>query len=284
MATPCALRQFRSVHLTLIGALRSLNRIQARSDFYRSWEVALRAKEDIGQSIAAMEDPPTEELLAARDFLLDGIGKGRPIGVVAKLRPDLFPPVDQALIASGESFGTLHDSLRLLSEYYLRDFTRMTRIRSWVGVPLFLAVAAAFVLPLPLLFDDNRWAYSLSIIGAVVGIYLLGGIPVSLLYSLGQGMSRVKRPRFAFTLAIGLEGGLTFAASARLAAVMGQMPSVVKHLDAIQPKAIKAMSLTKMVEGSGLWPAMQSQIAKADEASEYLSTLRVFAEHLESPP
>jgi type II secretory pathway component PulF len=272
------------VNVTLLGALRSLNRIQARSDFYRAWEGEMRSKQDIGVSIASMPDPQTEELLAARDFLLDGIGKGRPIGVVAKLRPDLFPAIDQALIASGESFGTLVDSLRLLSEFYLRDFTRMSRIRGWVGIPLVIALVACFVLPLPLLWDTNRWAYSLSIIGGVVGIYLLGGIPVSLLYSIARGMARVKRPRFAWTLSMGLEGGLTFAASARLAGVVGEFPAVVKHLDAIPPKTIKAMSLSKMLEGSGIWPAMQAQVQKADEASEYLSTLRVFAEHLESPP
>jgi type II secretory pathway component PulF len=272
------------VHFTLIGALRSLDSIQARSDFYRAWETTLRVREDIGQSIASMDEPGRPELVAARDFLLDGIAKGRPIGVAAKLRPDLFPALDQALIASGESFGTLHDSLRLLGEFYMRDFERMTRVRAWVGLPLVLAVVGSFVLPLPLLWDSNRWLYSASIIGGVIGIYALGGIPVSLLYSLALGMNRIRRPRFAWTLAMGLEGGLTFAAAARLAATVGNFPAVGRHLDAIQPKAIKAMSLTKMLEGSGVWPAMQAQVKKADEASEYLSTLRVFAEHLESPP
>jgi type II secretory pathway component PulF len=274
----------RAVHFTLIGAFRSLNRIQARSDFYRTWEVQLRARQDVGQSIASIEDPAAPELIAARDFLLDGIAKGRPVGVVVKLRPDLFPPFDQALLASGETFGTLPDSLRLLSEFYLREFTRMTRIRGWAGVPLFLAVAGAFVLPLPLLWSTNRWAYSLSIIGGVVAIYALGGIPVSFLYSAMGRSAHVNRPRFAWTLAMGLEGGLTFAGAVRLAATMAGMSGVGRHLDAIQPKAIKTMTLSKMVEGSGLWPAMVAQIAKADEASEYLSTLRVFAEHLESPP
>jgi type II secretory pathway component PulF len=96
--------------------------------------------------------------------------------------------------------------------------------------------------------------------------------------------AHVNRPRFAWTLAMGLEGGLNFAGAVRLAATMAGMSGVGRHLDAIQPKAIKTMTLSKMVEGSGLWPAMVAQIAKADEASEYLSTLRVFAEHLESPP
>jgi type II secretory pathway component PulF len=272
------------VNFTLLGALRRLDSIQARSGFYRSWETALRTTQDIGQSLATMEDPARPDLEEARNFLLEGIGKGRPIGVNARLRPDLFPPIDRELLASGESYGTLHDSLRLLSDFYLREFNRMAKIRSWVGVPLFLAVIACFVLPLPFVFDANRWAYSGSIIGGVLAIYLLGGIPVSLLYSLAQKSNRVRRPRFAWALAMGLEGGLTFAGAARLAAIVGDMPQVAKHLDRIQPKAIKAMSLSKMLEGSGLWPAMTAQVAKADEASEYLSTLRVFAEQLESPP
>jgi type II secretory pathway component PulF len=271
------------VNLTLLGALRRLDSIQARSGFYRSWETALRVTQDIGQSLATMEDSPRDELEEARNFLIEGIGKGRPIGVVAKLRPDLFPLLDRELLASGESFGTLHDSLRLLSDYYLREFNRMVKIRSWVGVPLFLAVIACFILPLPFVFDSNRWAYSGSIIGGVLAIYLLGGIPVSLLYSLAQKSDRIRRPRFAWALSMGLEGGLTFAGAARLAASVGEMHDVGAHLDRIQPKAIKAMSLSKMFEGSPLWPAMTAQVARADEASEYLSTLRVFAEQLESP-
>lgn len=272
------------MHLTLVGALRSIVPVQLRSDFYRSWETAYRASQDIGQSLATMDVPPRPELEAARDFLIDGIGKGRPIGVSSKLRPDLFPALDRELLAAGESYATLGDSLRLLSEFYLREYSRLERIRGWVGVPMVMAIVACFVVPLPLLFNSNRWAYSLGIISGVVAIYLLGGIPVSLLFSSAERMKRVQRPRFAWTLAMGLEGGLTFAGAARLAATVSGMHEVGRHLDAIQPKAIKAMSLSRMVEGSRLWPAMTAQIAKADEASEYLSTLRVFAEHLESPP
>ena len=272
------------MNVTLIGALRRIERLRLRAEFFRSWEVALRATKDAGQALAIMDAPGSAELEGVRDYLLEGIGKGRPLGVVTKLRPDLFPVLDQLLIATGEGFGTLHDSLRLLSEYYLKDYARMARIRGWIGVPLAAAVVASFVLPIPLLWDVGRWTYSLTIIGSVVGIYTLGGIPASLLYSLVQHTSRVRRPRFAWTLAIGLEGGLTFAGAARLAATVAEMDGVGRHLDGIQSKVLKTMSLSKMLEGSNVWPAMREQVAKADEMSEYLSTLRVFAEHLESPP
>jgi type II secretory pathway component PulF len=272
------------VNFTLLGALRSLDAVQRRSDFYRAWETALRASKDVRLSLDTMGEGADGTLEEARNYLLEGIAKGRPVGVIAKLRPDLFPVLDQLLLASGESFGTLPDSLRLLSEYYLRDFTRYSRIRAWVGAPLVIAVLATFVLPLPLLWDVSSWAYSSAIIGGVLFIYLLGGIPVSLLYSSAKGMQRVQRPRFAWTLAMGLEGGLTFAGAARLAATTSGMDAVAKHLDAIPAKTLKASSLSKMLEGSPVWPAMTAQVRKADEASEYLSTLRVFAEHLESPP
>lgn len=272
------------MNVTFIGALRHIERLRLRAEFYRSWEVALRVTKDVGQALATMDAPGNADLESARDYLLEGIGKGRPVGVVTKLRPDLFPVLDQLLIGTGETFGTLHDSLRLLSEYYLKDYARMARIRGWLGVPLAAGVVASFVLPVPLLWDVGRWAYSFAIIGGVVGIYALGGIPASLLYSLAQRSARVRRPRFAWTLAIGLEGGLTFAGAARLAATVSELEGVGRHLDAIQSKVLKTMSLSKMLEGSGLWPAMREQVARADEASEYLSTLRVFAEHLESPP
>ncbi len=272
------------MNITLIGALRSIERLRIRSDFYRSWEVELRAKQDIGLSIADMEAPGNDEMHEARSFLAEGVAKGRPVGVQSKLRPDLFPVLDQMLLDAGANFGTLHDSLRLLSEYYLHDYERLSRIRSWVAPPLVIGVIASFVLPIPLLWDVGSWAYSGAILGGVAAIYLLGGIPVSLLYSVAQRSARIRRPRFAWTLAIGLEGGLTFAGAVRLAATVGQLNDVARHLDAIAPKVIKTMTLSKMVENSGLWPAMVAQIAKADEMSEYLSTLRVFASQLESPP
>ena len=270
--------------LTLIGALRGLDVIRLRSEFYRSWEIALRAKQNIPESLTQMDLPEHTSHVEARQQLIDGIAKGRPLGVVAKLHPDLFPVLDQTLLASGESFSILHDSLRLLSEYYLRDFARLSRIRGWTALPIVVAVVAAFVLPFPLLWDKGGPAYSAAIIGGIVAIYALGGIPVSLLYSVANKSLRIRRPRFAWTLAMGLECGLTFAGAARLAATVGAMDDVGRHLDRIQPKAIKEMSLTQMLDGSGVWPAMHNQVKAADEASEYLSTLRVFAANLESPP
>lgn len=272
------------MNFTLIGALRSLEKLRLRSEFYRAWEVALRAAQDIPLSLSAMEEPGGAELVAAREHLVDGLAKGRPVAVVCKLRPDLFAPLDQLLLGAGEGFGTLHESLRLLSEYYLRDYTRMTRIRAWTGVPIVGGIVAAFAIPYPLLWDRGSTTYAASIIAGVVAMYSLGGIPVSLLYSLARGSNRIRRPRFAWTLAMGLEGGLTFAAAARLAATVADLAKVGRHLDAIPSKQLKTMSLAAMLEGSGLWPAMLDQVRKADEASEYLSTLRVFAANLESPP
>jgi len=272
------------VNVSLIGALRRLEVVRIRGEFYRSWEVALRATQNITTSLQTMEIPAHPQLEEARQYLVDGMAKGRPAGVVAKLRPDLFPVLDQLLIGAGEGFGTLHDSLRLLSEYYMREFARMSRIRSWAGVPLALGVAAAFVIPFPLFLDDRVTLYSASAIAGIGAVYAFGGVPVSLLYSFAERMDRIRRPRFAWALAMGLEGGLTFAGAARLAATVAEMRDVGRHLDAIQPKVLKTMSLTQMLDGTTVWPAMYEQVKKADEASEYLSTLRVFAEHLESPP
>ena len=275
---------FRIVHFTLLGALRSLDSLRLRSEFYRSWELALRAAHDVPLSLAQMDEPGSATLAEARNYLIEGIGKGRPAGVVAKLRPDLFPAFDQLLIDAGAGFGTLHESLRLLSEYYHRDFARMSRVRGWLAMPIVLGIAAAFVIPFPLLWDRGGPAYSFAIMTGIVAMYSLGGIPVSLVYSLADRTNRIRRPRFAWTLAMGLEGGLTFAGAARIAAATASFEQVARHLDAFAPKTLKTMTLTAMLDGSGVWPAMISQVRKADEASEYLSTLRIFASNLESPP
>jgi len=181
------------VNLTLIGALRSIERLRIRSDFYRSWEVELRAKQDIGLSIADMEAPGNDEMHEARSFIAEGVAKGRPVGVQSKLRPTLFPLLDQMLLDAGANFGTLHDSLRLLSEYYLNDYERLARIRSWVAPPLIIGVIASFVLPIPLLWDVGSWAYSGAILGGIAAIYNLGGVPVPPHQSVAQRVSRIGR-------------------------------------------------------------------------------------------
>ena len=272
------------MNVTLLGALPQPESYQRRSDFYRAWELSLRATRNVAESLQAMEPPGDAGLEEARTYLVEGIAKGRPAGVVAKLRPDRFPVLDQMLIMAGENFGTLHNSLRLLAEYYLREHARFTRIRGWAGVPIFLGVAASFAAPFPLFLDDRVPLYSATAIGGVLAVYALGGIPVSLLYSVGQGLDRIRRPRFAWALAIGLEGGLTFAGAARMAASASGMTGVGRHFDGIPSKTLKTMTLTQMLERSGVWPAMLERARTADESSEYLSTLRVFAEHLESPP
>lgn len=272
------------MNFTLLGALRSIERIRQRSEFYRSWETSLRTHKDVTLSLTQMTTPEGSDLAAARDYLVEGLGKGRPVGVIAKLRPDLFPTLDQLLLATGEGFGTLHDSLRLLGEYYMREFTRVSRVRGWLAVPIVVWIVASFVVPFPLVWDVSTKAYSAAIIASVVTLYLLGGIPASLLYSLVKSADFVRRPRFAWTLAMGLEAGLTFAAAARLAATVSGLTPVGRHLDGIPMKTLKTMSLSAMLEGSGVWPEMLAQVQLADAASEYLSTLRVFAEHLESPP
>lgn len=272
------------MNLTLVGALRRPEALRLRSEFYRSWEVALRATQNAADSLVTMIPPDAPALEEARAYLVEGLSKGRPAGVVVKLRPDLFPVLDQLLIGAGEQFGTLHDSLRLLGEFYMREHARIARVRGWSGPAIVLGVVASFAVPYPLLWDEGSWAYTGAILTGIVALYGLGGVPLSLLYSLAERLDVLRRPRFAWTLAMGLEGGLTFAGAARLAATVSGNDAVGRHLDAIPPKTLKTMSLTQMLDGSGVWPAMFAQVKASDEMSEYLSSLRVFAEHLESPP
>jgi type II secretory pathway component PulF len=271
------------VNFTLLGALRRVEHLRQRSEFYRSWETAIRAQRDVALSVQHMDEPLSAELRAARAYLAEGVAKGRPVGVIVKLRPDLFPVLDQTVIAAGDSFGILHDSCRLLSEYYVRDHERMARVRGWLAIPIVAWFAATFIVPFPLVWDQGTLAYSAAIITSVAAFFLVGGVPASLLYSLAGATDRIRRPRFAWALAIGLEGGLTFAGAARLAATVSGMDAVGRRLDAMAPRELKAMTLSQMLDAAGVWPEMVLQARKADEASEYISTLRVFAAALEVP-
>jgi type II secretory pathway component PulF len=269
---------------TLIGALRRLDDTRLRGEFYRAWEVGLRNKLSSAAALDQMGPQKPAPLEEARRHLVQGLLKGRPVTVLVRLRPELFPPLDSALLIAGDGYGTLRDSLRLLSEYYVRDFTRMSRVRGLTGVPIVAGIVASFVLPFPLLWDVGAHAYSAAILACVVALYALGGIPVSLYYSVVQSLPLISRPRFATTLAYGLEAGLTFAGAIRLAAEVSGLRAIGRHIAKAPDKQSRDMKLAALLEGCpAVWPAMLEHARKADEIGDYLSSLRVFAETLEAP-
>ena len=157
------------MNLTIIGALRRLDHTRLRGEFYRAWEVGLRNKLSNAAAVDQIGEQVPRGLEEERQHLAAGFLKGRPVSVLIKLRPELFPPIDASLLVAGETYGSLSDSLRLLSDYYIRDFSRMSRIRGLTGIPIVLGIVGSFVLPFPLLWDVSARAYSTAIIGCVVG-------------------------------------------------------------------------------------------------------------------
>lgn len=270
------------MQLTVLGALRRLDHTRLRGEFYREWEVALRNKLANADALEQMGPQQPPALEAMRQVLVAGLDKGRPINIILKLSPEVFPPLDAALLVAGESYGSLKDSLRLLSLYYVRDFSRMAKIRSWSIVPIGLALIASFVLPFPLLWDVSARAYSTAIIASVVGFYALGGIVISLMFSFAEGTARISRPRFAWALAVGLEAGLTFAGALTLASQISGISSIGRHVAKIPARQAKDMSLLRLLEGApGTWPALIERAAVCEQTGEYIATLHVFAQSLE---
>src|SRR5204863_8643366 len=129
-----------------------LESLRLRSEFYREWELGLREKQGHATTLERIGPQREHALEAMRAYLIEGLRKGRPLGVVLKARTELFTPLELALLVTGDAYGSVRDSLRLLSEWYLRDLARMSRLRGLMGIPIFLGVAAAFVIPFPIVY------------------------------------------------------------------------------------------------------------------------------------
>jgi type II secretory pathway component PulF len=110
-----------------------------------------------------------------------------------------------ALVTLGEETGTLERSLRLLADWHAAQHRLLLKLWSRSTYPLFLWLAAAVLLPLPLVFQGRTVAYFATAGAGVALWFLLGGTIVESVARTRAGHARWVRARLARALATALE-------------------------------------------------------------------------------
>lgn len=235
--------------MNLPAALRAVRAGRDKSAYYRMWHLRLRA---------GLSWP------------------GEPA-------PGTAVPFETALVSLGKETGKLEECLRLLADYFAAEDRMIMRVMRHAAYPMFTALAATFVAPLPLAFSGRAAAY-LATVAAGLALWLAAG--GSLLtgvvgHYLAQPRFVVGRLLRALTFAV--EAGLPLARAATLAAEASGDAGVAAHVRRVGAKAAASQPLAATFRGC---PHVDTTILAAmevaDASGDYTGALKKRAELLES--
>jgi len=267
---------------TVLGALRSLDENRHRAELYRAWNIGLAAGLTSGAVLEQMGTIKFPSVDEARRYLVVGTAQGKSVTALVKARPKLFAPFEGALLAAGDESGTLNQSLRMLTDFYIGEFKRGLKVRNALGYPVFLGLVAAFGLPFLILPKSPVKTYVTAIAILLAGFLLLGGLFISMLAAIFLNTNALTRARFARILAVSLEAGLPLGRSVRLAVDASGNRGLTEHIKKRTERELSTTPLAKLFEGCEEIPAgLMGQMMVADATADYRGTLSVYASSLE---
>jgi type II secretory pathway component PulF len=136
----------------------------------------------------------------------NAIERGSSLAAATSAHPKVFPRLDAALIEVAEMSGRLPEAFRALANWYSLKTRIRYILRSELAYPFIMVHAAAFIFPVPMLFQDLRLTkYFFAVFSTLLYIYL----PISvllILFQLAKGNSPFRRVIDSLLLTIPLLG------------------------------------------------------------------------------
>ena len=203
-------------------------------------------------------------------------------GLVAEW-PGGLVPFEAALLKLGEESGKLEEITRLLADYFTAEDHAVLTVLKRATYPMFVALAAAVIGPLPLAFSGHTGLWLLTTIGGVVLWMTAGG---GLL--MGTVNRHLARPKFVLgrllrALTIAIEAGLPTSRAAELAAAASGSDIIIGHVRGVGARAAATQSLADTFRGCPLIPfTALAALEVADRSGDYGNTLRRLAELTEA--
>ena len=266
---------------TVFGALRDFDESRHRAELYRGWgigTVAGLAPNVVLEQMGRIGFPSVEE---ARRYLVVGTGQGKTVAALVKARPNLFAPVEGAVLTAGDENGTLARSLGLLTDHFSGEFKRSLAARNALGYVVFAGLVASFGLPFAMLPKSPIKTYATAIVSLLAVFLLLGGVLISILGSMALNTSALTRARFARLLAMTLEAGVPPGKAVRLAVDASGNRGLVAQIAKRTERDLNTTPLAKLFDGCEDVPAgLIGQMMVADATSDYKATISVYAASL----
>ena len=145
-----------------------------RASLHNSLARGLDAGLAADRVVLAVSDLGNKQLQQRLLQASNAIGKGQ-LFTVALNNHGLLTSFDNALLSVGEEAGALGSMHNLLSRRYENKYTRRSKIKSRMMMPLFVMVTGLFVMPLPALIAKSITAgqYFFQTIGLLIALLLL---------------------------------------------------------------------------------------------------------------
>ncbi len=188
--------------MNLARAWAELDVARHKAELYRMWHAGYHAglhHHTVLENAGHFPRSPTVHRV--RHELLAGLERGATVTAVVKANATLFLPFEAALLELGEESGRLEECLRLLGDYFAAEHRMITWLKKKLTYPMFNALAAAVLGPLPLVFTGHTGAYLVSAGGALAlcaaagGGLLLAAVTGSMLF-VTEATAYVRNPAF----------------------------------------------------------------------------------------
>lgn len=256
-----------SVMTTLLKAHVALVEAERRSALYRGWGAAHNmgatygaALADLGMTFGAGDTERLRVYLAEttkkRVTLTDAVNKA-PTG--------LLEPFEKALLKLGEETGSLDKSLRLLADWYMGKHRLLLKLWSGSAYPLFLTLATAVLLPLPMVFKNQTKEYLIIAGLGVAAWWLFGGNVVYIAATFGSKRSKWVRARLARSLATAMEAGAPMDRVLDLAVAAAANAELEACVKKVPPAKRRAQPLSDTLRGC---PHVPAELASAIQVAE----------------
>lgn len=262
----------------LFGAWRRLDEGRDRSEFYRMWRVGTAAGFTVTKSMETMGARAAPLVESLRRWLLDGARRGEGVASLVRRGRSRLDPFESALLLLGDETGRIEESLALLAEFYARKHRLMLKVRSQMAYPLFTAIAATVIAPVPLLLPGRATAYVVTVALGLTGWLVAGGAIVTLFADAYGRKPPLVRARFARALETATEAGLPRPRALRLAADASADESVKTFIRALDETTLSRQPLTATLAGCPLMtPDLLAAIQVAEATGDF-GVVRRFAE------
>lgn len=202
------------------------------------------------RSMEAMGPRESANTERARTCLLKGTLQGHDlVDLMQSDCTDQFDDVERALIILGSESGGMDKSLRQLSDFHERKHYLMLWIKRRLAYPLMTALAACFVVPLPLLVFGHPATYVISAIAcSLLFLMFAQGIVAAAAARYGR-QPGIARARMARALATAIEAGLTLPRATRLAAGASANHHIQQFVGSIDERSLATTPIGRSLAG-----------------------------------
>jgi type II secretory pathway component PulF len=192
-------------------------------------------------------------------------------------------PFETALLRLGAEAGKLEETTRLLADYFAADYRALQTVLRHATYPMFTALAATFIAPLPLAFFGHIGAYLVTVtVGSALWFAAGGGL------LLGTVRRYLRQPKYVLgrllrALTFGIESGLTLAKAVALAVDAADDPVITRHVGAQGAQRVGSQPLAATFRGCpGLPFEAIASMEVAEASGDFTGALKKLADLYES--